>query len=206
MSTLIVCNSRAKSEIENLISTNPPLLSAGCVSQEQAIKEIGRAEPQVVWLDITDSVDHGLVLLKKIKEGFPHIHCLVSSETLDPQALRSSMQAGAFDFLDSKTWTAQVTDVVERLVAHDAAQAAAHAAEKVKKEQMLQELDAKRRQTASSVELDAVKLRAKTSEVDLPSRIGLPSRSGPRSKSPWNITFIAFILAALLVALLFLHQ
>ncbi len=198
LSTLIVSDNSGSSEIESLVSTNPPLSSAGCVNLDNAINEIGRAGPKVVWLDITGSGDHGMVLLKKIKESYPQVYCLVSSETLDPQTLRTSMQAGAFDFLDSKTWSAQLTDVVERLVAHDAAQEA----EKSKKEQILKELDSKRRQTASSVELDSVKrIRTKTAEVDTPV-----SRIRSSSKPYVNVTIIAFVLAALLVAFLFLRQ
>lgn len=133
--TLIICEAgedKAK-QIEELIRAHSELRLIGTVNRQTAAKQIAALSPKLVWIELAPEPMKALTLLGDLREQHPKIQFLVSNETLDGGLIKTSMQLGATDFLDSQTWKDQLPDVVKRVVLkaeqlHAQPQAAAPAA------------------------------------------------------------------------------
>lgn len=116
--TLIICEAgeeKAK-QIEALIGAHKELRLIGTVNRQSAAKQITALSPKLVWIELAPEPMKALTLLGDLREQHPKIQFLVSNETLDGGLIKTSMQLGATDFLDSQTWKDQLPDVVKRVV------------------------------------------------------------------------------------------
>lgn len=116
--TLIICEAgedKAK-QIEELIRAHTELRLIGTVNRQTAAKQIAALSPKLVWIELAPEPMKALTLLGDLREQHPKIQFLVSNETLDGGLIKTSMQLGATDFLDSQTWKDQLPDVVKRVV------------------------------------------------------------------------------------------
>jgi len=116
--TLIICEAgedKAK-QIEELIRAHSELRLIGTVNRQTAAKQIAALSPKLVWIELAPEPMKALTLLGDLREQHPKIQFLVSNETLDGGLIKTSMQLGATDFLDSQTWKDQLPDVVKRVV------------------------------------------------------------------------------------------
>ncbi len=116
--TLIICEAgedKAK-QIEELIRAHTELRLIGTVNRQAAAKQIAALSPKLVWIELAPEPMKALTLLGDLREQHPKIQFLVSNETLDGGLIKTSMQLGATDFLDSQTWKDQLPDVVKRVV------------------------------------------------------------------------------------------
>ncbi|HNB23140.1 MAG TPA: hypothetical protein PKZ32_11995 [Candidatus Melainabacteria bacterium] len=141
--TLIICEAgeeKAK-QIEALIGAHKELRLIGTVNRQSAAKQITALSPKLVWIELAPEPMKALTLLGDLREQHPKIQFLVSNETLDGGLIKTSMQLGAADFLDTQTWKDQLPDVVKRVVLkaeqlHAAPAAAAPAAKEPSKDAM----------------------------------------------------------------------
>ncbi len=139
--TLIICEAgedKAK-QIEALIGAHKELRLIGTVNRQSAAKQITALSPKLVWIELAPEPMKALTMLGDLREQHPKIQFLVSNETLDGGLIKTSMQLGATDFLDSQTWKDQLPDVVKRVVLkaeqlHAAPAAAAPAAKEPAKD------------------------------------------------------------------------
>lgn len=118
LSTLIICEAgeeKAK-QIEELIKAHQELRLIGTVNRQSAGKQIASLSPKLVWIELAPEPMKALTLLGDLREQHPKIQFVVSNETLDGGLIKTSMQLGATDFLDSQTWKDQLPDVVRRVV------------------------------------------------------------------------------------------
>jgi len=118
LTTLIICEAgeeKAK-QIEELIRAHSELRLIGTVNRQSAAKQIASLTPKLVWIELAPEPMKALTLLGDLREQHPKIQFLVSNETLDGGLIKTSMQLGATDFLDSQTWKDQLPDVVKRVV------------------------------------------------------------------------------------------
>lgn len=118
LTTLIVCEAgeeKAK-QIEELIRAHSELRLIGTVNRQGAAKQIASLTPKLVWIELAPEPMKALTLLGDLREQHPKIQFVVSNETLDGGLIKTSMQLGATDFLDSQTWKDQLPDVVRRVV------------------------------------------------------------------------------------------
>ena len=116
--TLIICEAgedKAK-QIEELIRAHTELRLIGTVNRQTAAKQIAALSPKLVWIELAPEPMKALTLLGDLREQHPKVQFLVSNETLDGGLIKTSMQLGATDFLDSQTWKDQLPDVVKRVV------------------------------------------------------------------------------------------
>ncbi len=116
--TLIICEAgedKAK-QIEELIRAHSELRLIGTVNRQTAAKQIAALSPKLVWIELAPEPMKALTLLGDLREQHPKVQFLVSNETLDGGLIKTSMQLGATDFLDSQTWKDQLPDVVKRIV------------------------------------------------------------------------------------------
>ncbi len=116
--TLIICEAgedKAK-QIEELIRAHTELRLIGTVNRQTAAKQIAALSPKLVWIELAPEPMKALTLLGDLREQHPKIQFLVSNESLDGGLIKTSMQLGATDFLDSQTWKDQLPDVVKRVV------------------------------------------------------------------------------------------
>ena len=116
--TLIICEAgeeKAK-QIEELIRAHSELRLIGTVNRQSAAKQISALSPKLVWIELAPEPMKALTLLGDLREQHPKIQFLVSNETLDGGLIKTSMQLGATDFLDSQTWKDQLPDVIKRVV------------------------------------------------------------------------------------------
>ncbi|MCC7530640.1 MAG: response regulator transcription factor [Candidatus Melainabacteria bacterium] len=116
--TLIICEAgedKAK-QIEELIRAHTELRLIGTVNRQTAAKQIAALSPKLVWIELAPEPMKALTLLGDLREQHPKVQFLVSNETLDGGLIKTSMQLGATDFLDSQTWKDQLPDVVKRIV------------------------------------------------------------------------------------------
>lgn len=122
--TLLVCEpgSEAQPHIEELIASHSNLQYLGAVSRQAASKQIQQSGTRLIWIDLEPEPMKGLTLLGDLIELYPRHHFLVSHDTLQADLVKTAMQLGAVDFLDSKTWDQQLPDVINRVEAKEAAQ------------------------------------------------------------------------------------
>ncbi len=116
--TLIICEAgeeKAK-QIEELIRAHAELRLIGTVNRQSAAKQISALSPKLVWIELAPEPMKALTMLGDLREQHPKIQFLVSNETLDGGLIKTSMQLGATDFLDSQTWKDQLPDVIKRVV------------------------------------------------------------------------------------------
>lgn len=115
---MIICEAgeeKAK-QIEELIRAHSELRLIGTVNRQAAAKQIASLTPKLVWIELAPEPMKALTLLGDLREQHPKIQFVVSNETLDGGLIKTSMQLGATDFLDSQTWKDQLPDVVKRVV------------------------------------------------------------------------------------------
>lgn len=115
---MIICEAgeeKAK-QIEELIKAHSELRLIGTVNRQSAAKQIASLTPKLVWIELAPEPMKALTLLGDLREQHPKIQFVVSNETLDGGLIKTSMQLGATDFLDSQTWKDQLPDVVKRVV------------------------------------------------------------------------------------------
>jgi len=125
----VVCDATAekRKEIEELVESQPDLTLIETVSRDSAGQEITDKSAKLVWLELDPEPEKGIALISDWKGQHPDIHFIVSYQTLDADLVKSSMHAGAVDFLDSGTWKDQLPDVVTRLLSKEKAAANASA-------------------------------------------------------------------------------
>lgn len=109
-------------QIEELIAAHAALQYLGPVSRQGASKQIQQSGARLVWIDLEPEAMKGLTLLGDLIELYPRHHFLVSHGTLQADLVKTAMQLGAADFLDSQTWAQQLPDVISRIQSKEAAQ------------------------------------------------------------------------------------
>lgn len=120
LATLVISEDlTVASQIEELVNASNDLQLIEVTSRGKAVDSINSKNPRVVWIELSPDSEGGLNLLGSLKESKPDIHYLVSNVTLEGDLVKKSMQLGAVDFLDSKTWSQQLPDVTARVIAQE---------------------------------------------------------------------------------------
>lgn len=169
--TLVVCEAGKEKlqQIEALVSANPELDLVGSAGMNETFQKIRETNPRLVWIELTPDPDEGFKLLSGLKEEFPAVYCLVSNEDLDANLVKTSMQMGAVDFLDAKTWNDQFPDVISRIIMKETAQAEALERLEADRQMMREVLEQQKaaHPTTSKTNLSAMKkLVTDTKEIE----------------------------------------
>jgi len=160
LSTLVVCEAGAEklAAIEALVNANADLSLLGAATMHEAFDRVSELDPKVIWIELTPDPDEGIKLLVGVREKWPALHCLVSNDKLDADLVKTTMQAGAADFLDAETWNDQLSDVVERIILKDEAQREAREKLEADRRKLHEMLELQKQQpTSSKTNLTAMK-------------------------------------------------
>lgn len=116
--TIVVCDSNAtgkKEEIEALIATQPSLILLGTVSRLAASQQTFQQGIKVIWLELAPDPQKGLSLLSTLKEKYPKIHYLVSYESLQADLVKTAMQLGVVEYLDTPGASQLLPSAIDRI-------------------------------------------------------------------------------------------
>lgn len=173
LSTLVVCDAgeEKQAQIEALVGSNQSMSLLGTTSTHDSIEKIRETEPKLVWIELTPNPDQVIKLLSVLKTQFPSVYYLVSNDELNGALVKTSMQLGAVDFLDSKTWNDQLPDVIARILSKEAAQAEAQAKLEAEQQRVRETLELQRQQNpvSSRTNLSSMK-RMVTDTKEIESR------------------------------------
>jgi DNA-binding NarL/FixJ family response regulator len=101
--TIVVCDAAEKREaIEALIGTQPSLIMLGTVGRNTATQQTFQQGIKVIWIELAPDPEKGLALLSTLRERYPKVHYLVSHDTLQADLVKTAMQLGAVEYLDSQ--------------------------------------------------------------------------------------------------------
>jgi len=170
LTTLVVCEAGAEklAQIEALVTAQNDLSLAGNSKLNESMEKIRETNANLVWIELTPNPDQGIRLLTGLKEKFPQVHCLVSNEELDADLVKLTMQSGAVDFLDSKTWSDQLPDVIARIKVKEQAAVEARERQEAEREKIRQTLETQKIQpTVSKTNLQSMKkMRTDSKEIE----------------------------------------
>jgi len=173
LSTLVVCDAGKdkQAQIEALVGANQSMSLLGTTSTHDSIEKIRETDPKLVWIELTPNPDQVIKLLSVLKTQFPSVYYLVSNDELNGALVKTSMQMGAIDFLDSKTWNDQLPDVISRILAKEVAQAEAQQKQEAEQQRVRDALELQRQQNpnASKSNLSSMK-RMVTDTKEIESR------------------------------------
>lgn len=173
LSTLVVCDAgqEKQSQIEGLVGANQSMTLLGTTSTQDSLEKIRETEPKLVWIELTPNPDQVIKLLSTLKTQFPNTYFLVSNDELNGALVKTSMQMGAVDFLDAKTWNDQLPDVISRILSKEAVQVENQAKLEAEQRRVREELELQRQQNpaASKTNLNAMK-RMVTDTKEIESR------------------------------------
>lgn len=169
LSTLLVSEvEEMSSRIESLLAQSNDLEFARLSSRKSAREDITATNPRVIWITLSPEPENGLALLDSLRSEFEDKHFLVSNETLEADLVKRSMQLGAVDFLDAKTWYVQLPDVTSRVMAKELS-----IQKEIKRQEKIKELLEKQKSPrASNPGLRSI--RQKTGEIEMAA----PSSAG----------------------------
>lgn len=169
LSTLVISEAEDMSrQIEALLKESNDLELAHLSSRQSAREDISATDPRVIWIALSPQPENGLELLNSLKSEFDNKHFLVSNETLEADLVKKSMQLGAVDFLDAKTWSVQLPDVTSRVMAKELS-----IQKEVKRQEKIKELlESQKSPRATNPGLKS--MRQKTGEMELTA----PSSAG----------------------------
>ena len=161
LSTLVISEVQGMTEqIENLIGESKDLNVVAVSPRETAQDNLKSSGARVVWIALSPDPEAGLSLLSTLRDNFEDVHFLVSNETLEADLVKRSMQIGAVDFLDSKTWDVQLPDVTSRVIAKELT-----VQREVRRKEKIQEmLESQKNPKSSNPALKS--MRQKTSEME----------------------------------------
>ena len=78
-----------------LIDHTPNMkFTCGCMTVEEALREIPKAKPDVILMDIQLPDGTGIECTAKIKEQLPHVHIVVVTVYEDSDRIFQALQAG----------------------------------------------------------------------------------------------------------------
>ncbi len=173
LSTLVVCDAgkEKQAQIEALVGANESMALLGTTSTHDSIEKIRETDPKLVWIELAPNPDQVIKLLSVLKTQFPSVYYLVSNEELNAALVKTSMQMGAVDFLDAKTWNDQLPDVISRILTKEAAQAEAQAKLQAEQQRVRETLEMQRQQNpvSSKTNLSSMK-RMVTDSKEIESR------------------------------------
>lgn len=173
LSTLVVCDAGKdkQAQIEALVGANESMALLGTTSTHDSIEKIRETDPKLVWIELAPNPDQVIKLLSVLKTQFPSVYYLVSNEELNGALVKTSMQMGAVDFLDAKTWNDQLPDVISRILSKEAAQAEAQAKLEAEQQRVRETLEMQRLQNpvSSKTNLSSMK-RMVTDSKEIESR------------------------------------
>lgn len=112
--TLVICDAGEDRtyQIAALVKETAGLTLVGMSTMHETFEKIPILNPKLAWIELTPDPDEGIKLLVGLKEKYPDIHCLVSNDVLDADLVKMTMQMGAVDFLDHKTMSEQLPEVL----------------------------------------------------------------------------------------------
>ena len=160
LSTLVISEEPTISgQLSDLVNASKDLELIEVAARAQALDLINSKKPRVVWIELSPDSEGGLNLLATLKENLPDVHFLVSNVTLEGDLVKRSMQLGAVDFLDSKTWSTQLPDVTARVIAREMS-----IQREVKRKEKIQEmLEAQKHEKSDPA---VISMRQKARELD----------------------------------------
>ena len=116
LNTLLVCDDQTSvGQIHELIAEEPSLTLIDTVSSDQAVAQIARIVPELVWVDLHTSPVRGLAVIAQLRESNPEISVLTSYGTLDAELVRTAYRLGACDILESGSWKTELAPTLKRV-------------------------------------------------------------------------------------------
>lgn len=83
-------------------------------SGDEALKEIERSSPELVFLDIRMPQLSGLEVLKRIKEGYPKLPVIMMTAYGDTDTAIEAMKFGAFDYIPKPFENQEIKRLIEK--------------------------------------------------------------------------------------------
>lgn len=115
--TVVVCDAAEKSkQIASLVKSQPNLELVQIVTRQAAREQIASLSPKIVWLELAPEPSQAIALLGDLKGHHPASYFLVSYETLQADFVKATMQLGALDYLDAKSWHEQLPQAINRVL------------------------------------------------------------------------------------------
>jgi DNA-binding NarL/FixJ family response regulator len=115
--TIVVCDEAAKlRQIDTLIKSQPELVLLGTIEPELAHTQAIPQGIKVAWIELAPEPQKALGLLGELKEKYPHMHFLVSHDTLQADLVKSAMQLGAIEYLDTQSAPTLLPEAIKRII------------------------------------------------------------------------------------------
>ncbi len=184
--TIVVCDDAEKlHQIDTLIKSQPELVLLGTIEPEQAHQQAIPQGIKITWIELAPEPQKALALLGELKEKYPGMHFLVSHDTLQADLVKSAMQLGAIEYLDTQSAPTLLPEAIKRITV---------------KEQSAPSVSAgpppplpPPSDKAAQIHRQTGKMRSKVSEID-GTPIGLPT---------WVLPSVVLFLLCVFVALYF---
>ena len=192
LTTIVVCEQNDKlQKIDDLIKSQPEMVLLGTVEPGSVMQQTIPAGIKVTWIELAPNQQNKLALLGQLKEKYPSMHFLVSHDTLQADLVKSAMQLGAVEYLDSESAATLLPEAIKRILSKeqnipaDLARASTGPAPSLPPPS----------DRAAQIHRQTGKMRSKVSEID-GTPTGLPS---------WLLPSVLIVLLTVLAALYFKH-
>jgi DNA-binding NarL/FixJ family response regulator len=184
--TIVVCEEVSKvQQIDTLIKSQPELVLLGTIEPETAQQENIPPGIRVVWVELAPEPKKSLSLLGLLKDKYPSMNFLVSYETLEADLVKTAMQLGAIEYLDSQSAPTLLPEAIKRIVMREQNAPPETAKPSSGPPPPLPEPSDKHAQTARKT----AKMRSKVTEID-GSPVGLPGWLLPSVLLVLLVTFV----------------
>jgi DNA-binding NarL/FixJ family response regulator len=183
--TIVVCDEAAKlRQIDTLIKSQPELILLGTIEPELAHTQAIPQGIKITWIELAPEPQKALELLSELKEKYPHMHFLVSHDTLQADLVKSAMQLGAIEYLDAQSAPTLLPEAIKRIIVKEQNSPAEIAKTSGGPPPPLPPPSDK----AAQIHKQTGKMRSKVSEID----------GTPTSLPPWLLPSVLIILMCVL--------
>jgi DNA-binding NarL/FixJ family response regulator len=188
--TIVVCEDADKLEqIDALIKSQPELVLLGTIQPAAVQQQAIPVGIKITWIELAPDPPKALALLGELKEKYPGMHFLVSHDTLQADLVKSAMQLGAIEYLDTQSAPTLLPEAIKRITVKEQNLPADRSAGSGGPPPPLPPPSDK----AAQIVRQTGKMRSKVSQVD-GSSTGLPS---------WVLPSVFLFLLAVFVTLYF---
>ncbi|HEY9680954.1 MAG TPA: hypothetical protein V6C86_05165 [Oculatellaceae cyanobacterium] len=113
---IVVCDEAAKlRQIDTLIKSQPELVLLGTLEPDTAHQQSIPEGIKITWIELAPEPQKALALLGELKEKYPNMHFLVSHDTLQADLVKTAMQLGAIEYLDSQSAPTLLPEAIKRI-------------------------------------------------------------------------------------------
>jgi DNA-binding NarL/FixJ family response regulator len=185
--TIVVCDEAAKlRQIDALIKSQPELVLLGTLEPDTAHQQNIPEGIKITWIELAPDPHKSLALLGELRDKYPHMHFLVSHDTLQADLVKTAMQLGAIEYLDTQSAPTLLPEAIKRIIVKEQNSPAGHSGGPPPPLPPPSD-------KAAQIVRQTGKMRSKVSEID-GTPTGFPS---------WLLPSVVLILLSIFVTLYF---